>query len=53
MTVYWFVAANGFHGSRIANDIVWNRFANLSGGKNRNLELDFLNELRNNEFKGN
>ena len=45
-------AANGSSGTRIATDVVWNRFANVSGGARRNLELDFLNELRNNEFKG-
>ena len=43
---------NGFYSERIANEITWNRVANLSGGAGHNLELDLVNELLNNEFKG-
>ena len=47
-----YVGVNGFHPPRVAEDIIWNRVANLTGRDRGNVGLDFVNELINNSYKG-
>ena len=50
----WLVTAvNGALCPHAANNMLWNRTANLKGGPGNNLALDYVNELMNKEFKGN
>jgi hypothetical protein len=51
-TLIYLSAFNGTLGPRVAHDMVWNRTANLRGGEENNLALDYVNELLNKEFKG-
>ena len=47
-----FVGVNGFYPERIRHDAVWNRVANLTGGRGKNIAYDLVNEFLNSEFKG-
>ncbi|XP_070559583.1 uncharacterized protein [Ptychodera flava] len=42
---------NGWLPRRLADELTWNRTANLHGGLGNNIALDFVNEFLNNEFK--
>lgn len=44
--------ANGMCGPRLAQEVVWNRTANMVGKPGHNIELDLVNEHLNLEFKG-
>ena len=37
---------------RLCHELVWERFANISGKPGGNIGLDLANEFYNNEFKG-
>ena len=43
----------GFLFGRMRHDLIWNRVANLHGGKGRNIPLDLVNEFINGDFKDN
>ena len=45
--------AHGMCGRRLAQEVVWNRTANMAGKRGNNIELDLVNEHLNLEFKGN
>jgi hypothetical protein len=46
-----FQGVAGFYRDHVIHDIVHNRTANVTGGEGKNLELDLVNEERNNDYK--
>ena len=46
------ISINGWLPSKMAQELVWNRIVDYSGGMGRNLQADLMNEIMNRLFKG-
>ena len=47
-----YLGVNGCLPEQLRHELIWNRKVNYSGGVERNLPMDFMNELLNRLFKG-